>query len=127
MLLDDAHQKLGWPEPSAVLRPTGAGPSVYAQLVQAKLGRTLKRRGDVDGLEVGILAADPSSNKTEAPLAVVCQFKREASAAVLEEAHRLAWNFCRSPLLITLEPHIIRSWTSCEPPRRASDGTVPDA
>src|SRR4051812_15521044 len=111
MLLEDAHQKLGWPAPAAVLRPTGAGPSVYAQLVQAKLGRALSRREDVSGLDVGILAADPFSNTTEAPLAVVCQFKRQASAAALEEAHRLAWNFCRSPLLITLEPHLIRSWT----------------
>jgi hypothetical protein len=31
-------------------------------------------------------------------------------------AHRLAWNFARAPLLITVEPHQVRAWTCCEPP-----------
>lgn len=121
MILDLAHKKFGWPSREAVLSPTGAGPSVYASLVQAKLGRALARRSDSEGVKVGILAADPAADATEAPLAVVCEFDTMASDAAIEEAHRLAWNFCRSPLLLTLEPHLIRAWSSCEPPRRDTD------
>lgn len=121
MLLDIAHQRLGWPSRAAVLSPAGAGPSVFARLVQAKLGRALLQRPDVQGIEIGVLAADPSADATEAPLAVVCEFATVASVAAIEEAHRLAWNFCRSPLLLTLEPHQIRAWSSCEPPAGPED------
>ena len=30
------------------------------------------------------------------------------------QAQRLAWNFSLSPLLITVEPHLIRSFTCCQ-------------
>jgi hypothetical protein len=73
------------------------------------------------GVEVGILAADPEA--TQAPLALVCTFPRKVSEATLNEAHRLAWNFGYAPLLITIEPHVLRTWTCCELPveaRRAS-------
>src|SRR5260221_4882519 len=40
---------------------------------------------------------------------------RTASPEVLAEVRRLAWNFCRAPLLVTIEPHLLRSWTCCEP------------
>jgi hypothetical protein len=53
---------------------------------------------------------------TESPLALICEFPRAVSQSVLREAHRLAWNFSLSPLLITVEPHIIRSFTCCQPP-----------
>src|ERR1035437_4952968 len=117
MLLDTAHRQLGWPSRTKVLKPSGAGPSVYALLVQSKLGRALARRSDVTGVEIGILAGDPDADGTEPPLAIVCEFKDKATDAAIEEAHRLAWNFCRAPLLITLEPHLIRAWTNCERPR----------
>jgi hypothetical protein len=91
------------------------------------LGRALARRGDVPGVKIGILAGDSEADATEPPLAVVCEFQTTASDAAIEEAHRLAWNFCRAPLLITLEPHFIRAWTSCERPRIHPDGTLPDA
>jgi len=28
----------------------------------------------------------------------------------------LAWNFSRSPMLVTVEPHLLRAWTCCEAP-----------
>ncbi len=59
MLLDTANEKLGWPSQDQVLRPSGAGPSVYARLVQSKLGGALIRRDDVSGVEIGILAGRP--------------------------------------------------------------------
>jgi hypothetical protein len=124
-LLDVAHRKLGWPAREAVLEPSGAGPGFYARLVKAKLGRPLARRNDVAGVEVGVLAADPHADATEPPIAVVCEFAGIASAAAIEEAHRLAWNLCRSPLLVTLEPHQIRAWSCCEPPSRDIRGELP--
>lgn len=127
MLLKIAHQHLGWPTHEEVLRPSGAGPAVYARLVQSKLGNALARRNDVHGLDVGILAGDSMADATEPPLAIVCEFKKVASDAAIEEAHRLAWNFSRAPLLITLEPHIIRSWTTCERPRVRPNGSLPEA
>jgi hypothetical protein len=126
-MLETAHAQLGWPSREQVLNPSGAGPAVYARLVQAKVGAALARRNDISGVEVGILTGDPSDDATEPPLAVVCEFKSVASDAAIEEAHRLAWNFCRAPLLVTLEPHLIRAWTTCEPPRARPDGTLPDA
>jgi hypothetical protein len=47
-------------------------------------------------------------------------------AATIREAHRLAWNFCRSPLLITLEPHLVRAWTCYEGPEDSSED-LPEA
>src|SRR5205823_2201642 len=97
MLLELAHEKLGWPRRDAVLRPSGAGPSVYARLVQAKVGGTLSRRQDVSRVSVGVLTADPAADATEPPIAIVCEFTGVASDGTIEEAHRLAWNFCRAP------------------------------
>ena len=42
-LLEIAHEKLYWPKPGQVLRPTGVGPRIYAQLAQEKLGKTIDR------------------------------------------------------------------------------------
>lgn len=117
MLLEFTHNKLGWPSRDDVLNPPGSGPSVYAQLVQSKLGSALSQRSNIGNARIGILAADPKADATEPPLAVVCEFDRMVSDADIAEAHRLAWNLCRTPLLITLEPNMIRSWTCCERPR----------
>lgn len=127
MLLELAHEKLGWPRRDAVLNPAGAGPSVYARLVQAKVGGALSRRQDVSRVSVGVLTADPAADATEPPIAIVCEFPGVASEGAIEEAHRLAWNFCRAPLLVTLEPHLIRSWTTCERPRLRPTGKLPEA
>jgi hypothetical protein len=116
MFIDTAHNQLGWPSREQILNPMGAGPSVYARLVKEKIGKALERRPDVRGLEVGVLTADPDADATEAPIAIVCEFQNRVSDDTLKEAHALAWNFSRSPLLITIEPHILRSWTCCEPP-----------
>ena len=118
MILELAHQNLGWPEPKKVLEPPGSGPGVYARLANEKLGRALRRLEGDENIRVGILAADPIAKATEAPLAIVCEFNQSVGQETLRQTHRLAWSFCRSPLLITLEPHTIRSWTCCEPPQR---------
>ena len=119
-LLQQAHQQLGWPSPEQVLNPSGAGPRVFAALAEEKLGLAIRRRPDVKGINVGVLTLDPNSNATQAPIAIVCEFYNRVSSETIRETHALAWNFCRAPLLITIEPQQIRAWTCCEPP------TVPD-
>lgn len=102
------------------MRPKGAGPSVYARLVKEKIGQAISRRPDVTGLDVGVLTSNPDADTTEAPIAIVCEFHNPVSEDTIKEAHALAWNFSRSPLLITIEPHLLRVWTCCEPPAKSS-------
>lgn len=67
-------------------------------------------------MRVGILTGNPQATGAEVPIAIVCEFSRRVSDDVLREAHRLSWNFCRAPLLLTIEPHVIRAWSCCEAP-----------
>ncbi|WP_426732552.1 HsdM family class I SAM-dependent methyltransferase [Myxococcus faecalis] len=117
MLLDEAHQALGWPEREQVLTPTGEGPKVYADFTKRKIEAELRRKFPTVQVHTGILAADPQDDSTAAPLAVVCEFPSGAPEEALVEAHRLAWNFSRTALLITLEPHQLIAWSCCQPPR----------
>jgi N-6 DNA Methylase len=116
MSIEFAHQLLAWPSRDQILAPNGAGSKVFAQLAKEKLGQAIGRRPDVEGVNVGVLTADPEADNTQVPLAIVCEFQNRVSADTLKETHALAWNFCRSPLLITIEPHLIRAWTCYEPP-----------
>lgn len=122
MLLDDAHQTLGWPERTQVLMPKGEGPKVYADFTKRKIEAELRRQYPAVVVHTGILATDPDDDATVAPLAVVCEFPAGAPEEVLLEAHRLAWNFSRTTLLITLEPHRVIAWSCCQPPQ----GTIAD-
>ncbi len=118
MFLDQAHQQLGWPSRDEVLSPTGVGAKLTMQLAAEKLGRTISRLSDGQGINVGVLAADPDA--TEPPIAIVCEFPKKVSDETLWETQRLAWNFCHTRLLITIEPHIVRKWSCCELPVRAA-------
>src|SRR5882762_10423761 len=120
MLLDQASDKLGWPERRKILNPTGSGPRVFCELAQEKLGRQLSRVLGFD-VSVGVMYLDSSSDATEAPLAVICEFRKVPSDDALRTAHRLAWNFSRSPLLITVDPVTVRAWTCCEVPNNAGE------
>jgi hypothetical protein len=116
MSLELAHSKLGWPSREEILKPSGAGAQVFARLAQTKIGDTLARQADGAGVRVGVLSANPATSATEPPLAVVCEFQRSASDQTLREMQKLAWNFSRCPMLVTVEPHLLRAWTCCEPP-----------
>lgn len=118
MLLDSAHEQLGWPTPEDVLSPTGEGARFYAQLAKEKIGKALSRRPDGQGVEIGVLSTDPEATGT--PVALVCVFHRKVSDETLREAQKLAWNFGCASLLITIEPHVLRTWTCCEPPEPSS-------
>jgi hypothetical protein len=131
MSLQAAHDLLGWPEPEQILNPPGTGPSILAQQARHKLQRAIRRIPGCSRSKVGILSPNPQAKASEAPLAVVVEFPRPASPEALRETHRLAWNFARTPLLITLDPVVIRSWSCCEPPQREGElfdnAEIPDA
>jgi hypothetical protein len=76
-------------------------------------------------VQVGVLAANPNGDETEAPIAVVCDFSTPVSEATLRETYRLAWSFSRSPSLITSEPDRLRVWTCYEEPPTESEILTP--
>ena len=119
-MLELAHERLYWPDPSQIWHPSGSGPKVYAELASEKIGEKIKREfpDDARGLEVSVLAANPEGDGTEAPIAIVCQFSRPVTQAVIRETHRLAWSFSRARSLITIEPQLLRVWSCCEPPQK---------
>jgi type I restriction-modification system DNA methylase subunit len=115
--LELVHEKLYWPSPDQILKPSGAGAKFYAELADKKIGHKLRReRPDASGVKVGILAANPQGNDTEAPIAIVCEFPKPVSADTIKETYRLAWSFSRARSLITIEPNLLRVWSCCEHP-----------
>lgn len=114
--LAKAHAQLAWPAPKDVRSPRGSGAGVFAALAKDKIGRALGAFDDARDAVVGILATDPDGANTDAPLAVIVEFKRAASDKTLRELQRLAWNFSHSPAVITIEPTLLRVWSCCEPP-----------
>ncbi|MFH1739203.1 MAG: hypothetical protein ABIH23_09355 [bacterium] len=116
-ILDLTHKRLGWPSRGQIMNPAGAGPNVIAKTANAKIGSQIRNIENAIGAEIGVLAANPFSDSTEAPLAIVCEFPKPVfSDKILIEAQRLAWNFSWSPQLIVVEPHLIRSFTCCQSP-----------
>ncbi|GLS42011.1 type I endonuclease-methyltransferase fusion protein [Mesorhizobium tianshanense] len=116
LTLEEAARVLAWPAARAVTKPDGAGAAVYAQLVQNKIGRSLRHRNDARDAQVGVLMADPASLTSEPPLAIVAEFSAAVGIDTLRELHRLAWNFSHAPTLITIEPTQLRVWSCCEAP-----------
>src|SRR5687767_10782929 len=113
MLLEQAHEWLGWPTPERILDPQGGGAKATLDFANRKINNSLKQRFPQLHVETGVLVLNADSADTTAPFAVVCQFASGASDEELNEAHRLAWSFSRTALLVTLEPHRIIAW-SCE-------------
>ena len=127
MSLAALKHSLDWPDSRQIFRPLGAGPKVLASLAREKIGKAINQELRGAGqAKVGVLTRNPRGVSSEAPLAVVCEFSRPTTNAILQLAHRLAWNFCRAPLLVTVEPHRVRAWTCCERPAHAEQATLFD-
>lgn len=114
--LETTHQVLGWPAPTNVTHPDGAGASIFARLVREKIGRALQRFPDAQDSQIGVLMADPDASTSEPPLAIVAEFQSEIASDSLRELHRLSWNFSHAPIVITIEPTLLRVWSCCEVP-----------
>src|SRR5437879_6231138 len=117
MLFDVASQKLGWPTRDEILHPKAAGPRHYADRVAQKIGGALERMSSV-AVTTGILCAEAGADTSEAPIAVVCEFSHMVTDNVLLEAQRLSWNFSRTALLITFEPHRVQAWSCAKAPSK---------
>lgn len=119
-LLELAHEKLYWPHPNQIWEPSGAGPKVYATLANEKIGEAIRREcQDARSAKIGVLTANPDGDETETPIAIVCEFSRPVSEETIREIYTLAWSFSRARALITLEPHLLRVWSCCEPPEQS--------
>ena len=112
MLLERASDLLGWPARAEVLKPAGAGPRLVASAAQQKIGGAISRLLGGVQLNVGVLlCARAAGDSTDAPVAIVCELPSVVSEETLREVHRLAWNFCKTPLLITLDPTFVKAWS----------------
>ena len=126
MSLARAAQELGWPAEQSILDPPGAGAAVSADLARKKIGRSLASLDGARDARIGVLSLDPTAKETQAPLALVCAFDEPAPAGTLKALHRLAWNFSRTPLLLTVDARGLRAFTCCEPPHsKTRDGELP--
>lgn len=116
MTLARAAAELGWPDERWIMDPPGAGPAVNAVLAQKKVGQPIRNLEGARDAKVGVLSADPRANETQAPLALVCTFPHPVPGSTLAEVHRLAWNFSRTPLLLTVDAERLRAFSCCETP-----------
>ena len=114
--LTRATEELGWPDENLIMAPPGAGPAVNAALAQKKVGQSIRLLEGAQDAQVGVLSADPRANETQAPLALVCEFPQPVPRSTLAEVHRLAWNFSRTPLLLTVDAESLRAFSCCETP-----------
>lgn len=115
-ILMELRASFGWPDESLIFHPRGEVADEYARLAKLKIGQGLRRFAGRDGIDVGVLVRDQDTAASDLPLAVVCRFEFITSSALLAEAHRLAWNFCHAPILITIDPVELRSWSCFVPP-----------
>ena len=118
MSLAQATHELGWPQERWILEPSGAGAAVNAALAEKKIRRSLVSLEGATNAQVGVLSLDPAARETQAPLALVCAFDRPPPQPTLAKLHRLAWNYSRTPLLLTVDTQTLRAFTCCEPPTR---------
>lgn len=124
MFYESIHTWLGWPDPEQTFEPSGAGAKAFAEFAQKKIQATLEFAHPGAEVAVGLIAADPNSDSSEAPLALVCEFPRAASDEMLDLVHKLAWNLSRTALLITLEPHRLIAWSCYQDPTQGAQRRV---
>lgn len=117
-MLKIAQTELGWPSSDTLFNPSGSGAAVIAELARKKIQQRINLMEGGENARVGILTSDPDSSSTQAPVALVCEFHRAIPIETLRKLHILAWNFSRTPLLITIEPHRLRAFSCCEQPDR---------
>lgn len=124
MSYDRIQQWLGWPDRDQAFAPSGAGANAFVEFAQKKIQGALNSEHRGTAVKIGVIAADPNSDSSEAPLALLCEFPRAAKDEVLDLVHKLAWNLSRTALLITLEPHRLIAWTCQLDPTQGSQRHV---
>jgi N-6 DNA Methylase len=100
-----------------IFSPNGVGAKVSAKLASEKIGNVIKREKGVQP-KVGILVGNPKAKETQQLIAIICKFDQSVTQDVVDLAHKLCWNFCRSPLLIVIEPLMVRVFSCYQKPER---------
>src|SRR5262245_60229922 len=116
MSYEKARRVLDWPSREKIMDPPGAGSKIVLKLAQQKIERSLRLLPGGSNANVGVLTGNPHAASTETPISIICEFYSQVPDETLKQAHKLAWNFCRSPLLVTIEPDLLRSWSCHTPP-----------
>ncbi len=122
MSLAEVAKQLDWYSEDEIINPSGFGAKIYADLVKKKIQRTLKIEKNID-VNVGVLVNDPTSDDTQTPIAIVCEFQTKIDIETLNLTHKLSWNFCRSPLLIIIEPQQVRALSCYIKPEESTTNT----
>ena len=89
---------------------------MYSDLAKEKIGKVIERKTQIKPI-IGVLVANPDTKETQHPIAIVCEFKKNVDQSVIDLVHRLSWNFCRSLLLIIIEPNLVRVFSCYEKPK----------
>lgn len=111
----EAHRHLAWPSDPLDGEQSGVSSRVLGHLLTRKVQRTLTTH---QGSVVKVFPLVRRDDRPGEPmLALVCSFREPATSEALGEAHRLAWNFGHTPLLIVIEPGRIRAWSCYETPQ----------
>jgi hypothetical protein len=114
----DGIAELNFPFTSnEIFSPNGVGAKVSAKLASEKIGNVIKREKGVQP-KVGILVGNPKAKETQQLIAIICKFDKSITQDVIDLAHKLCWNFCRSPLLIVIEPVMVRVFSCYQKPER---------
>jgi type I restriction-modification system DNA methylase subunit len=98
-----------------IASPKGAGAKVYSDLANEKIGKVIERKKNVKA-KIGILVANPETKETQHPIAIICEFTKSVTQDIVDLAHKLCWNFCRSQLLIVIEPTLVRVFSCYQKP-----------
>ena len=106
--------EFGWPERAEIFHPRSSSRRVVVDLIDTRVGNPLRKRGAE--VEVGTVPTSLATEASDAPLAMVCEFKQTPTRDHLDLAHRLAWNLCRSRLLVTIDRRTVVAWSCCLPP-----------
>lgn len=124
MPLDGIAPELNFPFTSKeIFSPNGVGAKVSANLADEKIGIVIKREKGIQP-KVGILVANPKAKETQQIIAIICQFNKSITQDVIDLTHKLCWNFCRSPLLIVIEPTLVRVFSCYEKPERQENNST---
>jgi len=110
-LLAEAESRLGWPSEDEIFSPTPEAHRVTVELVDRKVGGTIRRVAGGDRAQIGLIYANTQSESTEAPLAIVCRFPKAVPESVIRETRRLCWSFSAAPQFIIVEPYQIRAFS----------------
>lgn len=116
MPLDAIIEKFNIPFSSKeITSPEGVGVKVYVDLAKEKIGKVILRKKGCEP-KIGIFVVNPNANETQQPIALICEFNKQITQDIIDLTHRLCWNFCRSPLLIIIEPTFVKVFSCYQKP-----------